>query len=237
MPHQRLTYLDEIKDWFSRLETSIKANQIIQHQSVLIELENFYRELLNLVYEWNLSNANIAMKNQDSYDLLDEMRGIAVQVTVTMNAAKIRQTLIGIADKHGQRFKRVIFAYPFITLQKTTANFHDLTKGYDFDPIRDRIGLGTILREAQNMNIDKQKNLVELLRKELIPLKTALPTEPNNSIPIYRPCNLPSLSLGTLFKGRADILKELDVKYSSPLNIPKVLFGLGGVGKSRIALE
>jgi hypothetical protein len=67
---QRQDYLTEAKDWLNRLELSIAADSALRHQDSYIELETFFRDLLNLVFDWNLDNSNALFgKSQDSFDL------------------------------------------------------------------------------------------------------------------------------------------------------------------------
>jgi tetratricopeptide (TPR) repeat protein len=60
---------------------------------------------------------------------------------------------------------------------------------------------------------------------------------------INRPTNLPNLSIGQLFKGREDALQELAQSLgpvpdsSTAPAVVRVLNGLGGVGKTRLAVE
>ena len=60
---------------------------------------------------------------------------------------------------------------------------------------------------------------------------------------VKRPANLPNLSIGVLFKGRESKLDELEASLGPVLEtnaapvVARVLNGLGGVGKTRLALE
>jgi tetratricopeptide (TPR) repeat protein len=59
--------------------------------------------------------------------------------------------------------------------------------------------------------------------------------------PARRPCNLPFLSIGDLFKGRDAALDELRAALAGGSGgaalVGKALHGLGGVGKTRLAIE
>ena len=92
MTFKREAQLKAIADLLIWSERRIQADGFLQHQNSCIELEYFFRDLLNLVYGWKLENANALFgKNQDSFDLSDEENSIAVQVTVTTSAKKIRR--------------------------------------------------------------------------------------------------------------------------------------------------
>jgi len=176
LPRQRQDYLTEAKDWLNRLELSIVGDTALRHQDSHIELETFFRDLLNLVFGWNLDNANtLFCKNQDSFDLSAEDGSLAVQVTVTTTADKIRKTLESFVGTYDKIYRRLIFVYPVTKIPESRADFSDTLKGFDFDADRDRLGFGSILREAQGFTIEKLEQLIQLLRKELRPLGAALP--------------------------------------------------------------
>ena len=52
-----------------------------------------------------------------------------------------------------------------------------------------------------------------------------------------QPCNLPYGSLGALFKGREQVLTEVAQHFEHASHQPLVVHGLGGMGKSRLAIE
>lgn len=175
MTFQRQDHLTEMKEYLIRLESHIRADIMLRHQNSHIELEGFFRDLLNQTFGWNLGNANTKLgPNQDSFDLFDDLSEIAVQVTVTTTAAKINKTLKSFVGKHDQKYKRLIFVYPVIDVPESKANFGKKLKGYDFDASRDRLGFGTILQAVQDMVLDDQEALLKLIRKELGPLGVAL---------------------------------------------------------------
>ena len=188
MTRQRQEFLTEAKDWLNRLEVSIKSDIALRHQDSLIEQENFFRDLLNLVFDWNLQNANLLSEmNQDSFDLSDETASRAVQVTVTTTAAKIRKTLNSFIGTHDKIYKHLIFVYPEINFPSSRADFSAELNGFDFDASRDRLGFDTILKKAQNFEIDKLERFVQLLRKELRPIGIALPGASNTVHNLRRP--------------------------------------------------
>jgi hypothetical protein len=61
--------------------------------------------------------------------------------------------------------------------------------------------------------------------------------------PDHKPRNLPDVSIGTLFKGRDAFLEDLRRRLGGPnghaaaIVAPRVVHGLGGVGKTRAAIE
>ena len=175
MALQRQHNLNEAEDWFIRLSRKIEANAPLRHLDANIELEPFFRDLLNLLFGWTLRSSNWAGPiNQDSFDLDDRQRRVAVQVTSSLDAAKLRKTLTGFLSSHRGDFDRLVFVYPVLTKTDSRADFSKQLAGFDFDPRRDRLDLRDLLREIQNLAIDKQDAVVNLLRRELKPLGAAL---------------------------------------------------------------
>ena len=175
MAIQREDNLNEMKDWFVRLQGHVQANKFVKHQDLNIEIEYFFRDLLNKAYGWNLGNKNALFgKSQDSFDLSCDTESIAIQVTVTQGAPKIRKTLKSFIGTHDSLYKRLAFVYPYVNISQSRADFSGDLNGYDFNAEQDRISFGTILAKAQDMSVVEQSNLLQLLRDELKPLGSAL---------------------------------------------------------------
>jgi SMEK domain len=180
MTKERESQISECKELLIRLERWIAADKFVRHQNGSIEAEYVLRDILNLIYGWNLENANdLFGRDQDSFDLSDEGNGIAVQVTVTDSADKIRDTLSKFIGKFDQKFRRLIFFYPKITPSESRADFTRDLKGFDFVATRDRVGLGTILSSAQASQL---LPLRDLLRKELGSLASSSIDQPSPSV-------------------------------------------------------
>lgn len=171
MSAQREENLNVAKELLQLLNLQFTANRALKHQNANIEVENFFRDWLNIVYGWNLVNANWhGNVSADSLDLEDRNQRVAVQVTTTESPKKIRDTLDGFQGKHGAHFDRLLFVYPSWQIASTTANVSKSAEGFPFDIKRDRIGLAELLKEMQGLQIDRQNAAVALLQKELAPL-------------------------------------------------------------------
>ena len=175
MAIQRQSHLDEAKEWMKRLDQEFVANAALRHLDANIEIEPFFRDLLNSIFGWSLTDANWSEQaNQDAFDLCDKSARIAVQVTSTMKPAKIKSTLESFLAKHRSDYDRLIFIYPHLSKTKSSKDYIPESKGFDFNPKRDRIDLSDLLREIKNLGIDQQQAALALLRKELQPLGAAL---------------------------------------------------------------
>lgn len=111
MVFERQNLITQIREWIERLDRAMAAEIILDRLDSAKAGENFTRDLLKLVYGWDLKNANFSVKNQDSYDLSSEDGELAIQVTISTGAAKIRKTLKTFVPNHRKDFKRLVFFY------------------------------------------------------------------------------------------------------------------------------
>lgn len=129
MTFQRQDHLAEMKEYLVRLELHIRMDILLRHQNSHIELEVFFRDLLNQTFGWKLGNANAKLgPNQDSFDLFDEHGNVAVQVTVTTTADKIKKTLKGFIGKYAAKYKRLIFVYPVIDVPESQGKLYAIAE-------------------------------------------------------------------------------------------------------------
>jgi hypothetical protein len=175
MEIQRQPHTREAKEWMKLLDLEFNANSALRHFDGNIEIEPFFRDLLNLLFGWSLQNSNwTGTINQDSYDLDDPGNRIAAQVTSTMTPKKICNTLATFLPKHRQAYDRLIFVYPFLNKKKTSKDYTTESDGFDFDARRDRLDLSDLLRKFQDLEISQQAKVLQLLRDELKPLGAVL---------------------------------------------------------------
>ena len=64
--------INEAEAYLTSLAAHVEAQVAIKHQDVLIGMEPFFCELLNMVFGWSLKNDNLSVgPQQDSFDLSD----------------------------------------------------------------------------------------------------------------------------------------------------------------------
>lgn len=145
-----------------RVEARGKLNILDLH----LHSENFYRDFLNLLYEWNLKNLNKVNQNVEAIDLVDEDNKIVVQVSSTNTRQKIEDALgkESMANYNGWSFKFISIAHDASALRtKTFANPYSLK----FCPANDIYDMAFFVREVYGLTIDKLKEIETFIRKEL----------------------------------------------------------------------
>lgn len=158
-------------DSLTRLNQKIislgKLNVLSDH----IYSENFFRDLLNKIYDYSLNNQNKIEKNAQGFDLIDERNQIIIQVSSTCTKQKIENTLKKEAIKKKQQ-ENFRIKFMFIGEQKDTIKKKNYVNPHNisFDSTHDIILTDDLNEDFLNKSIEQQKEILELLDKELSPI-------------------------------------------------------------------
>jgi len=97
---QRQTYINDIVNRLSGLAYNVELRGLLNLLDLHVISEDFYVGLLNLIYGWELRNANNLQQNVSGIDLVDDSNHILVQVTGTSTKRKIVHSLKEISEKY-----------------------------------------------------------------------------------------------------------------------------------------
>ena len=128
--------------------------------------ENFYNDLLNKLFGWNLINLNEIMQNVEAVDLVDLDSKIIVQVSATATKQKLDNSFSKeiYKDYRGFTFKFVSIAKDFeIKNYEIPNNIYDIKFNVD----EDIIDKSRILKKVLNLEILQQKELYNFIKEEL----------------------------------------------------------------------
>jgi hypothetical protein len=145
-----------------RIETGGKLNILSLH----LHSEDFYQYFFNLLYGYDLKNMNSISQNTEAIDLIDVASKIVIQVSSTATKNKIQSALNkqSLSGFKGNNFKFISISKDANGLRKKTyLNPYQLV----FIPSSDIHDVPSILGEILHLNIDKQKQLYEFIKKEL----------------------------------------------------------------------
>jgi tetratricopeptide (TPR) repeat protein len=226
--------IDHITGILSRLESYLKLKSAQNLNDSAVLAEDVCKGLLNRLYGYNLTNLNVEEPNAPAVDLVDCKRRLAVQVTVNNKTEKIRKTHRTASEQNlGDNFDRIILLFLVNKAPAEPApsgNFAPCTH-----PEIDVRDISTILADIRALDVAQMTAIADLLDEEI-----RNPAKPWNLDANIRPANLPYTSLGTLFKGRDAFLTDLHERlagHSATLIKGHAIHGLGGVGKTRAAVE
>ena len=206
----------------SSVEIAIRNNL----SSSNVVAETTLAGLLNLVYGWNLVNANAISQNYPGVDLIDKDRNIAVQVTSTRSVEKVRHTLTEVA-KLGVTFDRLIILV--ITNQAPTKDMKSCTvTGYSGG--MEIWNIPEVFRVAKELDADKLEKITEYMAKELGPVVAKASQLPHLELPLV------SALQSSAFVGREKELADIRSSFEKGDKLV-VLTGLGGMGKTELAVK
>lgn len=173
-------YVAKIKTLLNILKNEIKDSGKLNLLDINVHAEDFYRDLLNLVYSWQLQNMNQWNQNAAGGDLWYDNVKIVIQVSSTSTKDKIQSSIDKLSAEQfaGYRFKFLRIDGDVIKLRKELYNTHDIV----FEPSVDIIDISTLLKDIAHLDIDCLKKVCELCEKEIVPLDTPKVTETDLAI-------------------------------------------------------
>lgn len=174
-------YVTKIKTLLNILKGEIKDSGKLNLLDINVHAEDFYRDLLNLIYCWQLQNMNQWNQNAAGGDLWYDDGKIVIQVSSTATKDKIQSSIDKLSAEQfaGYRFKFLRIDGDVKKLRKESFNTHD---DIAFDPSVDIIDISTLLKDIAHLGIDSLIKVYELCVKEIIPLDTPKITETDLAI-------------------------------------------------------
>lgn len=220
----RLVLTDRLQ---SQLGTLVNAVEIAGQNNLSsshVVAETTLAGLLNRVYGWELVNANAIRQNCPGIDLIDEERSIAVQVTATRTAEKVRHTLEEVG-RSGVVYKRLIVLL-ITNAQPTPAMLTCTVPTYTGD--LEVWNIPHVFRDAKELDAVKLDALTKFMAAELGPVRERVKELPHLELP-------PASALqATGFVGREPELADIRSRFARG-DKEVYLTGLGGMGKTELA--
>ncbi|UKS53963.1 ABC-three component system protein [Mycoplasma feriruminatoris] len=161
---QTKNYIDNIIIKLQKIQDEIKALNSANLYDINKIAENVLAEILNIIYDWSLINANSIQNNMSGFDLIDYKNKILIQVSTTFTKEKLQSSLNKeiYKDYQGYNFK-------FLSLIKNTKNNWNIINPYNliFDLKNDLIDFEILSNKISFLKLDKLEKLSNLLDKEL----------------------------------------------------------------------
>lgn len=140
--------------------------------------EPFFRDILNLIYDWELQNLNQIQSNYSAIDLGDIKNKTCVQVTAENTAKKITHTIKKFEEKKlSSIYDRLIVL--IITDKKNYSTEFTTSGKFEFDQDRDIKDIDDILADIEDLQIEKLEKLHDYLKRELSAI-VAVTAEPSS---------------------------------------------------------
>ena len=159
-------FLGKIIDDLDAISSQVKQRCKLQQTDLNRVLEDFFKELLNLVYNVNLRNLNKDRVNEPGLDLGDSTspNKIAFQVTSQSGASKINNTLAKVTPEQLNTYDK-IFVFVIGKRQTTYSLNAELTKKCSFSE-KNIIGITEICREIMDLDVETIRSIQAKLAEE-----------------------------------------------------------------------
>lgn len=162
----RQKYLNDIRYRLAVLSTNVKLGEKNNLLDTNVYSETLFAGLLDLLFGWNLSNANSSKQNAEGIDLIDHCAKVIVQVTGTCTKKKIEHSL----SELGEKYKGFHFYFLPIVEQADYQKKQDYTtpENITFNPKDDIIDMTAILKLLNfEKSIDKIKAIHDFVLKNI----------------------------------------------------------------------
>ncbi|WP_163381376.1 SMEK domain-containing protein [Cyclobacterium sp. SYSU L10401] len=164
---ERKTYIDRIIKLLGFIRNTVELSSSISLYDNNIFSENFYRDFLNLLFNYKLVNINIQEKNSAAIDLGDLENRIAIQVTSTRDLLKTRKT-VKTFIKNGlhKNYDRLILLNIISKTDHTVTSVGDKNI-FEISTKENIWDNSDLLRKINDLETPKIKTILDFLEKEI----------------------------------------------------------------------
>lgn len=157
--------IGKIVDDIAGLKYQIQTRNKLQLYDLSKVCEDFFREILNIVYDLNLTNLNNERVNEPGIDLGDKKSKVAYQITSTKYSQKIKATLKAITDAQKTIYDNF---YVLILGERASSYTIDghLLENLSFNTDHNILDLDDILRDIIVADTEVLDALYSLFHKE-----------------------------------------------------------------------
>lgn len=238
---QREILIADIRKGLAVFQNYVRPGGTLNLTDSNVHAEDFVAELLNSIYGWSLLNTNKVTANYPCIDLIDEQKGLGVQVTAEGGSAKLTKTVE--CMKANELAGKVTQLKVFLLIAKQGQyTVNAVCPGVTFDWRSDVLDFDDATKAAQAISDLQQLHRVH--EHVITSLPTIFPEYREDSLPLNLPTTDPAKAW-LAFSSRATRLIGRDkerVRLSEFLNSDSnfswlLLTGDAGSGKSRLALE
>ncbi|WLE96525.1 MAG: SMEK domain-containing protein [Candidatus Electrothrix communis] len=173
-------YITKIINLLTRLPKLVESSNKLNLTDANNFSEDFYEQLLNLVYGYNLKNANQFAPNAAAIDLQDLKNKIAIQVTSTSSLTKTKRTVDKFIEyKLFNSYDRLIILNIVKKSKHKEEKIGD--ENFKINTQKDIWDIDNVLKKIKYINnIEQIKSIQDFLVKELHDQPTStLPNEVN----------------------------------------------------------
>jgi len=175
--------IGKIIDDLSLLRYQIEFRNKLNQFNLTKICEDFFKEVLNIVFGYNLINLNAERANSAGIDLGDKTEKVAFQITSEITSQKVKDTLNIISDEQLQNYEK-IYVLMINKKQKTYSIEQDTPNRITFSADKNILDLYDLTKEIAVLEINELFLLNELFSKEFQKVKIEFePVNENGEFP------------------------------------------------------
>lgn len=162
----RQEYQKSIINSLTWLSTQVAVHNKLNLTDINVHSENFYRDLLNLAFGYNLVNINIIDPNATAIDLGDDGSKFAIQVTSTSALAKTRHTVNKFIENGlYEKYDRLVILNIASKTTHTVSNVGD--ESYSLNTKKDIWDIGDLAVMINDLELSKIQEISSFLNQQL----------------------------------------------------------------------
>ncbi|MGD9677839.1 MAG: SMEK domain-containing protein [Vulcanibacillus sp.] len=157
--------LKDIADILALLSKQVEIYNCVSFYDINIIVEDFYAEMLNLIFGYNLVNLNVVEKNATAIDLGDMKNRLSIQVTSDNSSEKIKDTIRKfIKNELYLKYDRLVILM-LIKKKKYTTSFNTENR-FAFDSTNDIIDYTDLMKNIRGKETIELKRIRDLVFSE-----------------------------------------------------------------------
>jgi hypothetical protein len=160
--------LGDIMDGLGQLNFVLQTRSKLGLYDLNKHCEDFIKDFLNIIYEYNLVNLNQTRSNEPGLDLGDDAQKLGVQVTTDKKSDKINHTLEKITDEQKARYERFVILILGAKQRRYDGISPELAANLHFEIANDIWDFGDLERAIVSLPLDKINSIYNFLQSNLI---------------------------------------------------------------------
>jgi hypothetical protein len=165
-------YIGQVLDDLAAIGNQVENRNRVGLFEMTKLLENFYRDVLNEIYGYSLKNTNEDRSNSPAVDLVDDSKGIAIQVTSSGTSAKINKTLETLTDDQLSSYTTIIILVAGKKQKSFTLDADKMARTkFRTENVWDYTDL---CRSLVNLQLDRLQALHKIVTKQIARVKIEL---------------------------------------------------------------
>ncbi len=160
-------YIKNIGAALALLSTEVEILNCVNFYDINIVAEDFYAQLLNKIYGYNLCNLNAYEKNAPAIDLGDKKIRLSFQVTSDNDSEKIKKTIKKFIE-HNQYSTYDRLVVLILTKKKNYSTKFDTQNIFSFDKRKDIIDYTDLIKDIKLKDTTALREISQFLEDELV---------------------------------------------------------------------